>query len=108
MIIDRYENDMLFAQIPRDYYDLKHRRWSKVPREWALRWAKAHNLILPYDLTDGGADNLEPLPLCWYKQLTSVRLQGPERPGDSSQASLSPDLPRHQEITQFKETNDGR
>ena len=34
MIVDRYKDDKLFSQIPKDYYDLKSRVWAKLHFEW--------------------------------------------------------------------------
>ena len=49
MIVERYNDDRLFSQISRDYYDIKFPRWQKSLHKWEEKWTSAHGL--PYDST---------------------------------------------------------
>ena len=46
MIVERYDDDELFARVPDDYYDWRTRRWGDLRKEWEERWLTAHGL--PY------------------------------------------------------------
>lgn len=47
MIVDRYDNDMLFSRITKDFYDAMFGRWNVYTMNWAEDWLTAHGL--PYD-----------------------------------------------------------
>ena len=48
-IVQSYDDDEeMFARIPLDFYDDQNRYWSKLSRDWALRWTAAHDLPEDY------------------------------------------------------------
>lgn len=67
MIVERYDDDTLFSQISKDYYDIKFPRWNRLCHEWVEKWMSAHGL--PYD-TEKATYN-------WVKLARTSR--GPER-----------------------------
>ena len=46
MIVERYDDDRLFSQITKDYYDIKYWQWHKLLIKWEQKWTSAHGL--PY------------------------------------------------------------
>ena len=52
MIVERYNDDRLFSQISKDFYDIKFRRWRKSLHRWDEKWLSAHGL--PFNPTTAG------------------------------------------------------
>lgn len=50
MIVERYDDDKLFSQISKDFYDLRCRSWHRKLQSWEEDWMTAHGLT--YDSSE--------------------------------------------------------
>ena len=73
MIVERYDDDRLFSQISKDYYDIKFPRWRRLHHEWEAKWMSAHGL--PY--------RIEKAILTWVKVARTSRRPERETMSDS-------------------------
>ena len=96
MIVERYDEDRLFSQITKDYYDIKYRQWHKLLMKWEQKWTSAHGL--PYDLSKA--------IWTWVKVARTARLPNRETMPESEFKCL-----KHRDtraIQQYKENEQAR
>lgn len=91
MIVERYDDDKLFSQITKDYYDIKYRQWRKLQLKWEENWTLAHGL--PYDSGRAGGT--------WVKLQRTSRLPRPDTMPESEFKLLK--NPDTRVIQQYKE-----
>ena len=96
MIVDRYEDDVLFSLIPKDYYATGHIIWANLGREWEEKWMKAHGL--PFDHREAR--------LTWVPVPRTSRLEESQDMSESEFHKFS--LAARRKILRYKEKGNGR